>query len=155
MGNGDHERHENNVPEERSELLGNWSYPEIVAGRLHVELGSFEVNRIDGVVSKPRFSTIVHLLISWSFFVVPFGAKIGGGSLEFIVISLFVAAFLALRTGKSEPFEVSLLIGGKYVKAASFASWDGKEMNGVRAELYKSLIELELERSRPASGIPE
>jgi hypothetical protein len=91
------------------------------------------------------------LLISMSFLAVPLVAWIGGCSNEFIVISLFVACFLAWRTNQSEPFEVHLLLGGTKAKAATFARWDGREWNGVRARYYQSLIEeaIAKERSGP------
>ena len=127
--------------------LAGTSNPTVKAGRVHVELGSFEIDRIDGVYSEPKFNPFIYWLISMSFYAVPVLAKVGGSSINFIVPSLFLAIFLSMRTHKSEPFEVYLLVGGTRAKAASFAHWDGRTMNEIRAKQYQDLIEEVLEKA--------
>ena len=138
----------NILKEKQDPLLGWVCKPTVEGGRIHVERGSFEIDRIDGVFSQRKFNPVVHWLISMSFLAVPLVAWFGGSSNDFMVISLFVAAFLSWRTNESEPFEVQLLVGGTKVKAATFAHWDGKEYNGVRARYYQSLIEEAIEKAK-------
>jgi hypothetical protein len=95
----------NILKEKQDPLLGWVCNPTVEGGRIHVERGSFEIDRIDGVFSQRKFNPVVHWLISMSFLAVPLVAWFGGSSNDFMVISLFVAAFLSWRTNESEPFD--------------------------------------------------